>query len=193
MLGFFPFPFSDFLSYYLSMNEEIFSQISRVGQKVVFKNTTQLFDEGDSCQGMLFVKSGTIKVIKISEDGKEALLYRVNPESLCILSLSCLLGRHNYNAVGIAESDIEGYYVPYGEFNNLLKQSELFREFIFNHFASRISEFIQKIDEIIFKSLKERLKILFENQPASRLRTHQELAVELGTSREVVSRIIAKL
>lgn len=176
------------------MNDQLLTLIKNSGSLVHFKNGVPLFHEGDICQGMLIVTSGSIKVIKFSLEGKEALLYRVNPENICILSVSCLIGNNHYNAEGIAESDLDGVFISHHKFLELINTHQGFREFIFNNFAQRISDFIQKIDEIIFKSVKERLVKFIQDYPSHEiLKTHHELAVELGTGREVISRLLKSL
>lgn len=147
---------------------------------------------------MLLVNSGSIKVIKYSEDGKEALLYRVTPENLCILSISCLIGNNQYNAVGVAEEDLQGIFIPHAQFMELLNSDRPFREWIFSNLAFRISDFIQKLDEIIFKTLKERLLDFIDRETLNSSdkiirKTHQEIAVELGSGREVISRLLKTL
>lgn len=174
------------------MQSSLSQLMSESGSKVNFPKETTLFHEGDLCQGMLIVTKGSIKVIKYSDDGKEALLYRVNPDNLCILSVSCLIGNNLYNAEGIAEDDIEGVFISHPKFLSLLNTHSDFREYIFKNFAHRISDFIQKLDDIIFKSVKERLADFIAQKGEVNM-THQELAVELGTSREVVSRLLKSL
>jgi CRP/FNR family transcriptional regulator len=178
--------------------KNIFDLARANGQSVSFKKNTTLFKEGDSCQGMLLVTDGSIKVLKYSDDGKEALLYRVNPNNLCILSVSCLIGNKFYNAEGIAEFDVDGIFLTHKKFMELLNTNNDFRSFIFSSFAERISDFIQLLDNIIFKSLKERLIdfITIESSKSSDHvihKTHQEIAIELGSSREVISRILKTL
>lgn len=175
------------------MNQHLTTLTQEFGTPVSFKKDTILFHEGDQCNGMLLVTDGSIKVIKYSETGKEALLYRVTPDNLCILSVSCLIGNNFYNAEGIAESEIHGVYIPHPKFMELLNNNSHFREFIFKNFAERISDFIKKLDDIIFKSVKERLLDFFNSSTHPAKMTHQEMAVELGTSREVVTRLLKAL
>lgn len=178
--------------------EKIIEMPKDFGQIVNFEKDTPLFHEGDVCNGMLLVTTGSIKVIKYSEEGKEALLYRVNPNNLCILSVSCLIGSNLYNAEGIAEERIEGIYLSQKDFLKLIDTNSEFRTFIFSNFAYRISDFIQKLDDIIFKTLKERLVDFIKLESAKNAeqlihKTHQEIAVELGSSREVISRLLKSL
>jgi CRP/FNR family transcriptional regulator len=168
------------------------------GRLVTFKQDSLLFQDGDTCNGLLLVTKGNIKVLKYSNEGKEAILYRVNSNNLCILSVSCLIGSNCYNAVGIAEDDLEGIFLTHESFSNLINSDKDFRSYIFSNFAFRISDFIQKLDDIIFKSLKDRLKEYIEAESRKSAdaivhKSHQELAVEFGTSREVVSRILKNL
>lgn len=175
------------------MNQHIKELTEAIGSFVQFKKDTALFHEGDQCPGMLLLTAGTIKVIKYSDEGKEALLYRVAPDNLCILSVSCLIGNNLYNAEGIAENNIEGIYITHPKFMELLNSDSVFREYIFLNFATRITDLIQKLDDIIFKSLKDRLIDFIKLEKSEINMTHQEIAVELGTSREVISRLLKVL
>ncbi len=164
-----------------------------IAQHVMFKKAPSgslLFSEGNTCQGYVLLLAGTVKVQKISESGREIVLYRVEERETCIMTANCLLANSDYNAQGIAESDIELAIIPQQYFNQLLGASELFRNFVFEVYAARMSTLMMLIEEVVFKKLDERLaKLLLEKTTSNELTiTHQELATELGSVREVVSR-----
>ncbi len=168
-----------------------------IAQHVIFKKAptgSLLFSEGNTCQGYVLLLAGTVKVQKISESGREIVLYRVEERETCIMTANCLLANSDYKAQGVAESDIELAIIPQQYFNQLLGASELFRNFVFEVYAARMSTLMMLIEEVVFKKLDERLaKLLLEkaSHKASNDEltiTHQELATELGSVREVVSR-----
>jgi CRP/FNR family transcriptional regulator len=130
-----------------------------------------------------------VKVQKTSEQGREIILYRVEKGESCIMTTSCLISNKEYNAEGIAESDIELAVIPHQAFNLLLGSSELFRKFTFEVYAERVAILMMLIEEVVFKKLDERLaKLLIDKDQPEISATHQELATELGSVREVVSR-----
>ena len=176
-----------------TLNQMEDSAKALIAQHVMFKKAPSgslLLSEGNTCQGYVLLLAGTVKVQKISESGREIVLYRVEERETCIMTANCLLANSDYNAQGVAESDIELAIIPQQYFNQLLGASELFRNFVFEVYAARMSTLMMLIEEVVFKKLDERLaKLLLEKTATNELTiTHQELATELGSVREVVSR-----
>lgn len=162
-------------------------------EQVTYRSAPQgcmLFSEGNLCKGYVLLLSGSVKVQKVSQSGREIVLYRVEERETCIMTANCLLANSDYHAQGIAETDIELAIIPQGCFNQLLGASELFRNFVFEVYAQRMSTLMLLIEEVVFKKLDERLaKLLLEKASQQTLSiTHQDLATELGSVREVVSR-----
>jgi CRP/FNR family transcriptional regulator, anaerobic regulatory protein len=150
---------------------------------------TMLFDEHQPCQGFPFVLAGGIRVIKRSANGRELPLYRVLPGDSCIMTSSCLLGQVDYKACGITESDTELVFLPKPAFDQLLTHAP-FRIFVFQLFAERISELMQLVEEVAFQKLDQRLANLLLGRGKLIQTTHQQLADELGSVREMISRLL---
>lgn len=151
---------------------------------------TVLFDESQPCTGFPFVLEGAVGVSKYGEGGREIQLYRVEAGDSCILSSSCLLGSVDYNAHGVALEDTTLFVLPAATFQRLLGASPAFRSYVFSLFAGRIADLMQTVDEVAFKRLDERLARLLLRRGPRIHATHQQLADELGSVREIVSRII---
>ncbi len=152
---------------------------------------SQIFAEHQPCQGFPLVVEGSIKVLKQAPSGRELLLYRVRPGGSCIITSSCLLGHTDYNARGIAESSLTLLAVPVPLFSRLMREHTPFRDFVFHLFAERISELMQLVEEVAFARLDQRLaKALLAREAATLNLTHQQLADELGSVREIVSRLL---
>jgi len=152
---------------------------------------TVLFRDGATCQNYVLVIEGAIRVHKISEGGREIVLYRVESGQTCVLTANCLITARDYDAEGIAETDVEMIVLPVGAFRQLLGRSESFRDFVFSAYASRLSDLLLLIEEVAFGRIDVRLAgwLAARTGPGGPIRaTHQEIAVELGTAREVVSR-----
>lgn len=152
---------------------------------------TQVFAERQPCQGFPLLIEGSIKVIKLASNGRELMLYRVAPGGSCIISSSCLLGHTDYNARGIAETPLTLLALPVGVFSSLMLNDGPFRDFVFHLFAERIGELMQLVEEVAFSRLDQRLArlLLARNENILNV-THQQLADELGSVREIVSRLL---
>ena len=150
-----------------------------------------MFGEDSPCQAFLIVMNGQVRVQKVGENGREIALYRVGPGETCVVTTVCLMSGTDYNAEGIAETDIHAQMLPVSGFRALLAESEGFRDFVFRAYSTRISDLLLLLEEVSFGRIDQRLAAcLLERADAAgeMAMTHQELAAELGTAREVVSR-----
>ena len=151
---------------------------------------TQLFDCGNACSALPLVLTGSIRVFTKSPSGREISLYRVNRSELCIITLSCLLGSDTYPATGVTDEDVTAIVLPRFLFHELMSDQPEFRTMIFHLFATRLTGFMQLVDEITFRKLDHRLaNFLLQHGPLIN-ESHQEIADELGSVREVVSRLL---
>jgi len=148
-----------------------------------------VFDERQACEGFPFVVDGSIRVGKCAPSGRELPLYRVGAGETCVISSSCLLGREDYNARGVAETDTVLMLLPRPVFEALLAEPA-FRDFVFRLFADRIADLMQLIEEVAFRKLDQRLAALLLGKGRVLHVTHQQLADELGSVREIVSRLL---
>ena len=151
---------------------------------------TVLFDENQPCQGFPMLLSGNIRVIKAAPNGRELQLYRVLPGESCILTSSCLLGNTRYHARGIAEQNLEMVLLPAATFHALLEMQESFRSYVFHLFSDRLTDLMQLVSAVAFQKLDQRLAKLLVSKNNPVHATHQALADELGSAREIVSRLL---
>jgi CRP/FNR family transcriptional regulator len=152
---------------------------------------TVIFGPGKSPENLLLLLEGRVRVQQVSEAGREIVLYRVEAGESCVLTTACLLAYEDYSAEGIAETDIRAATIPRPVFDDLISRSVEFRTFIFTAYSKRITELFLVIEEIAFQRLDIRVaqKLLDLARGTSRVQaTHQQMAAELGTAREVVSR-----
>ncbi|HMV00619.1 MAG TPA: Crp/Fnr family transcriptional regulator [Rhodocyclaceae bacterium] len=151
----------------------------------------ELFAERHPCRGFPLILAGSIKVVKNSPGGREMVLYRVEPGGSCIITSSCLLGHADYNARGIAESPLQLLVIPSALFARLVADQAPFRDFVFHLFSERLAELMQLVEEVAFARLDRRLaKLLLARGEDVIAVTHQHLAEELGSVREIVSRLL---
>lgn len=152
---------------------------------------TALFQDGAECANYVLVIEGSIRVQKVAENGREIVLYRVESGQSCVLTTNCLIARDDYSAAGIAETEVKALVLPAATFRGLLGRSEPFRDFVFSAYASRISDLLMLIEEVAFGRIDVRLGAWLRQHMGvggEIKATHQDLATELGTAREVVSR-----
>jgi CRP/FNR family transcriptional regulator len=147
------------------------------------------YSEGMPCNAYVMRLEGKSRVYKLSTSGREILLYRVTAGETCVLTTTCLLGRSDYPASTIVEEPIRDVIVPSHIFHQLMIDSAVFRRFVMENYGALISDLIVLLDEIAFHSIDIRLaKLLLDETSAKLNRTHQQIADELGSAREVVSR-----
>lgn len=158
-------------------------------QQMTVPAGTVVFDSGQPCHGFPFVLKGSIRVVKPSDSGRELPLYRVTPGESCLITSGCLLGRSNYNARGVAETETTLLLLPPRRFNALLEYAA-FRDFVFHLLAERMADLMQLVEEVAFRKLDQRLAGLLLGKGRQLHITHQQLADELGSVREMVSRLL---
>jgi CRP/FNR family transcriptional regulator len=152
------------------------------------------YHEGASCTSYVMRLAGKSRVFKTSSGGREILLYRVGAGETCVITTTCLLGDSDYPASTIVEEPIRDVLIPANAFNQLMVESLVFRKFVMKNYGALIGDLIVLLDEVAFQNLNSRLaRILIESKSPKVVRTHQEIADELGTSREVVSRQLKRL
>jgi len=156
---------------------------------------SQIYVAGDACSAIAFVLSGEIRVYKVGQTGREITLYEIGPGETCILNASCILSGTAYPAHAIAASDVDLLLVPSEAFRRLVDEHETMRDFVFALLSSRLSGVMELVEEVAFGRMDERLiEYLVEKSENNILEaTHQKIANDLGSSREVVSRLLKDL
>jgi CRP/FNR family transcriptional regulator len=165
------------------------------GSKVVHLPAgARVFEPGQHADNLLLLLSGTVRVQQRSESGREVFLYRVNAGESCVLTTACMLADEDYAAEGLTETEVEAVVIPRRLFDDLAARSEVFRTFIFRAYSRRIADLFSLIDDIVFQRVDVRLaaRLLDLAQDGTVHATHQVLAVELGTAREVISRTLGE-
>lgn len=161
------------------------------GQVIRAKKREQIFGPGHVPENLLFLLSGTVRVSQTSEGGREIVLYRVEAGQSCVMTTACMLAHEAYLAEGTAETDVSAVALPKATFDTLVSGEPVFRDFILAAYAHRLTGLFKIIEDVAFGRIDVRLasRILELSDPSSEVSaTHQTLATELGTAREVVSR-----
>ena len=157
------------------------------------KAGAQVFGPTNVPDSLLFLYDGRIRVSQTSDSGREIVLYRVDAGESCVLTTACMLAEEAYNAEGIAETDITAIVLPRPAFDRLVAEEEPFRKFVFAAYSRRLIDLLRVVDDVAFGRLDLRLAerlLTLAGDHKEIATTHQQLASELGTAREVVSRVL---
>ena len=166
-------------------------QLAQASQSVSLPANQHVFHAGDICQNFLLVLDGIVRVQMMSESGREIVLYRVAPGQTCVLTTACLLGHDTYSAEGVSETAVKAIAIPAPAFHQLMDASAVLRDFVFQSYSGRLASLMMLVEEVAFGRIDIRLaRFLCERANAHGVldTTHQKLAVELGSAREVISR-----
>ena len=164
--------------------------------EVVLPAGTTVFAPGLAAQNFLLVLDGRLRVQQVSPSGREIVLYRVTGGETCIMTTACLLSDESYAAEGITETEVKAIAIPKAAFEEAIARSSGFRRLVFSDYSQRISDLMHVVEEVAFERLDKRLaqRLLDLAGPDGAVRaTHQDLASELGTAREVVGRQLKEL
>ncbi len=152
-----------------------------------------VFLEGDRVDAIALLLSGVVRVYKIGETGREITLYRFGNGQSCILTANAILSQKTFPAVATVEQDAEAVMIPAKDFREWVGHYDVWREFVFKLLSQRLATVMAIVDEIAFRRMDARLAslLLTRSRVQNPMRiTHQEIASELGTSREVISRLL---
>jgi CRP/FNR family transcriptional regulator, anaerobic regulatory protein len=185
----------DFLKAFPSFRGEMKKKVHEllaVSRSQSIPRRSRIYTEGDVCPAIAFVLSGEIRVFKIGETGREITLYEIGTGETCILNASCILANTSYPANAIAITDVDVLLIPSADFRRLVTEYDEMREFVFTLLSERLATVMELVEEVAFGRMDERLMdYLVEKSENNVLEaTHQKIANDLGTSREVVSRLL---
>jgi CRP/FNR family transcriptional regulator len=182
------------LKFLCSAEDEIISslQVNAVYKKI--EKSSHIYLEGDTCAYFAFILSGVVRVYKLGENGREITLYRLSTGESCILTASCVMSTKSFPAFSLAEKDVEVILLPSILFKEWVIKYNFWREYVFSLLTERLSSVLSIIDEIAFKRVDKRLLEFLIKQKSNQIKiTHNQIASEIGTSREVISRILKDL
>lgn len=152
-----------------------------------------VFVEGDQADALALLITGVVRVYKIGETGREITLYRFGNGESCILTANAILSRKSFPAIATVEKEAEAVMIPADVFRDWVKRYDLWREFVFDLLFERLSTVMAVVEEVAFQRMDRRVAslLLVKSRTQRPIRmTHQEIAAELGSSREVISRIM---
>jgi CRP/FNR family transcriptional regulator len=171
------------------------SQTSHGAHPLACPAGTVLFRPDDACSGFVVLREGSIRVSLTSAGGREIVLYRVRPGEICLQTFTCLAEGRTYSAEGIAETELKGEVIPPGEYERRMANDPDFRRTVFTAVAHRFADFEHLVESLASASIEARLAeaLLALAGPGGVVNmTHDALASEIGSAREVVSRQLSR-
>jgi CRP/FNR family transcriptional regulator len=155
-----------------------------------------VFVEGDRVEAIALLISGVVRVYQIGETGREITLYRFGLGESCILTANAILSQQSFPAIATVEQDAEAVMIHAETFRDWVRRYDLWRGFVFDLLSQRLASVMALVDEVAFRRMDVRIAslLLERGRLENPIRiTHQEIAAELGSSREVISRLLADL
>ncbi|MBK8444782.1 MAG: Crp/Fnr family transcriptional regulator [Sphingobacteriales bacterium] len=174
------------------------AEMIEFGKEMKIEAGKMIMDYGKQVSMMPLIVGGTVKVMKMDDEGREILLYYLSDHDSCSMAFACCMESRRSEIRAVAEEDVTLIALPQQKLNEWICKYPSWKSYIFNNFDKRFSELLKSIEGIAFKKLDERLvAYLKERQRVGKSSlikaSHQNIAEELGTSRVVVSRLLKQL
>lgn len=182
----------------LTLSTQMKDKLYEMGTIKLYKEGEIIMNENSYIRAIPIVLTGSIRVMRVDEEGREILLYYIRPGESCIMSFLGGIHSETSKVKAVAEEDVEILFIPIEKAGMLIKDNSEWLDYIFRLYHKRFEELLSVVNEVAFKKmddrilhfLKEKQKLTGSNEIAI---THQELSEELGTSRVVVSRLLKQM
>lgn len=184
--------FVDRFPFFRSCSDRMVDDVLAAVRPHHFQKDQSVFRENDACSVIAFLLSGKIRVYMLGEDGREITLYDVQEGQTCVLNIACILASSGYPARATVTHDGDAFLMPAPEFRGLVDRYAEMRSFVFTGLGERLISMMKLVEEVAFRKLDERLRqyLVTKAESGTLQTTHQKIANELGTSREIVSRLL---
>ncbi|MGW8168522.1 MAG: Crp/Fnr family transcriptional regulator [Sulfurovaceae bacterium] len=182
--------------FFASLESESLEKVEQEAKRVSFGVGTFLYYQGDINDGILFLEKGSVKVYINSDDiGRgEITLYYIKPGEQCLVNTLSTVSQTPATATAIVDESIEGWVIPHHTIKWLIDNSPSYRDFKVSFCSQRLSQILHLVEELRFKRMDQRLLNWLYVQGMETIHTtHEQIAQILGTSREVISRILKNL
>ena len=186
------------LHYGYVFENALIEEINHVANLRKLNEGDAIISYGDTIKYMPLLIKGSIKVFREDEKGNEVLLYYLEKGDTCAISLSCCLGNKKSEIQAVVEEESEVLLIPINYMNEWICKYETWKSFVFNSYNSRLEEMLKVIDSLAFMKMDERLFKHLQDKcmvigSFELVINHRELALELNSSREVISRLLKKM
>lgn len=177
---------------------ELLNEFEKRAKHISAKEGAVILDIGQTVRVIPIVLSGVLKISRIDDSGHELLLYYVNPKESCAMSFTCCMQQFPSEIKATAEDDVEFLAVPIAAMDEWMMKYSTWKSFVMRTIRVRFNELLTSIDQLAFQKLDERLvHYLKEKSKATGSAlislSHEQIATEMASSREVISRLLKKL
>lgn len=177
---------------------ELIEEIKKNASEIKLKEGAVLLEIGQIVRVVPIVLSGTLKISRIDDEGHELFLYHIRPNESCAMTFTCCMEQHPSEIRAVAEEDCVILTIPITVMDQWMMKFPSWKSFIMKTIRSRFNELLLMIDQIAFQRLDERLvRYLKEKSKASHSAiinlSHEQIAIDLASSREVISRLLKRL
>ncbi|HEX6889588.1 MAG TPA: Crp/Fnr family transcriptional regulator [Chryseolinea sp.] len=179
-------------------DNELISHLEKIGQVVEFEEGEMLMRTGQYFKNSLLILDGRVKLYREGDDGEEFFLYYLEKGNACALSMICATKNEASAIKAKAMSPVRALAIPIHYMDGLMRDHRQWYYFVLETYRARFSELLEVIDQVAFRSMDQKLEFYlkrqFESLGTNKITvTHQEIADDLNSSREVISRLLKKL
>ena len=178
--------------------KELLAEIEKNGMVYELKTDEEILREGQYIKSFPIVLEGSLRVVRHNNKGQELLLYFLNPGEACSMALTCCMGQQQSNISAVSEQDSLIIRIPVECLDKWMSRFPSWKTYMMYAYRKRFDELLETIDAIAFMELDERIKRFFEARFKATGEkvfngTHQDIAYQLNSSREVISRLLKKM
>lgn len=182
------------LPMFASESTELINEVAASTSIKTIPQAQQIAYEGMNSEWFFIVISGSIRVYKMSDSGKEVTLFNIHEHESCILTIFSILSQKSYPAFASTQTELQALMIPSAKFKKWVNQHSSLRDYIFQSLSGRLTDILNTFDQVIFQRMDSRIAnfILDKCQQEGETikMTHEQISHELGTNRVVVSRIL---
>lgn len=181
-----------------TFNPELIDHLEKIGQVTEFQEGENMMRQGQYFKNSLLILDGRVKLYREGNDGEEFFLYFLEKGNACALSMICAAKNEASAIKAIAVTSVKALSIPIQHMDSLMKDHKSWYYFVLETYRSRFEELLEVIDQVAFRSMDEKLEFYLKRQfeavkSDTITITHQQIADDLNSSREVISRLLKKL
>lgn len=183
------------IPFYAHLNIDELEQLNKAITRRFLTKGDKLSHLNDSCSGLVIVESGRIRAYIMSEDGREITLFRLLEKEICLLTASCMFQNVNFSVQFEVEKESKVFFIPTSVFEEISSYNIHVKEYVLEQMTSRFSSVMWVMEQVVFGSLSKRVagfilaQTALENSRTLTI-THEAIAKNIGSAREVVSRML---
>lgn len=186
------------LPFWKYLEKEERELLERESRKVFYPAGVSVYSGARECLGEIFIQKGILRTYLLSDEGKEVTMYRLRKGDTCVLTASCILPAITFDVEIEAQTDVEALLIPVGTLSKITKKNVYAENFVYKEAAKRFSDVVEALQQIMFLSLTQRVAAFLLDESAKNHSpvisvTHEELARQIGSAREAVSRILKQM